>query len=841
MLKLKKSLAGLLLLLSASISAQFSIKGTVRKQNTNERIAGATVNIQGSFITLQSNSDGSFEFNDLKKGTYRLHTSFIGYLTKTDTIIINENNESEIAIELKESPILMDEIIVSATRIDERAAVAFSELSKQQIEEQNLGQDLPYLLNQLPSIVTTSDAGAGVGYTAIRMRGIDATRINVTINGIPLNDAESQGTFWVDLPDIASSIDNIQVQRGVGTSTNGAGAFGGSLNIQTTKLNPKGYGEYNTSWGSFNTFKNTVNVGSGLINDKFSFDARLSKISSDGFIDRAASDLKSYYLSGAYYGKKSIIKFITFSGLEETYQAWNGIPESRLKGDVQGMNDYIIRNALSQEDALHLLNSESRTFNQFTYQNQVDHYKQDYYQLHFSHEFNRKWNMNLAMHFTKGKGYFEEYKKGEAFSNFGLNDIYIGVDTITQTNLVRRKWLDNNFYGTTFSTSYNSNKKLNATIGGAWNKYDGLHYGEVIWAQYATNSTLHNNYYKDTASKIDFNIFAKMNFALTTRFSFYTDLQYRIVNYSFLGYDNNLKNIQQSASLGFINPKIGFNFELNSKATIYLSYSVGNKEPSRDDYTQSTLNSRPKAETLSDIELGYRKNSKNIKWTVNAYYMEYKNQLILTGEINDVGAYNRTNVLESYRNGLEAEIAIRIFKNLTWNMNATFSQNKINNYVEYLDNFDSTAQRVNNYSKTDIAFSPNIIAAGTLTFEPIKNLKFNFICKYVGKQYMDNTHVSAYNAGVTPTFIGIQHRSETEKDTPMLDAYFTGDLRINYTLKTKYIREIGITFTANNILNELYESNGYTYGYIYGGDHVVENFYYPQAGMNFTAGLSFKF
>jgi iron complex outermembrane receptor protein len=841
MLKAKKSLATLLFLFPAVLSAQFSIKGKVSNKSSHESIAGATVNIQSTFIATQSKSDGSFEITDLKKGTYIIRTSFIGFLEQSDTVILNETNETNIAIELTESPVLMDEIIVSATRIDERTGVAFSELSKTQIEEQNLGQDLPYLLNQLPSVVTTSDAGAGVGYTGIRMRGVDATRLNVTINGIPVNDAESQGAYWVDLPDIASSIDNIQVQRGVGTSTNGAGAFGGSLNIQTTKLNPKGYGEYNSSYGSFNTFKNTVNAGSGLINDKFSVDARLSKISSDGFIDRASSDLKSYYLSGAYYGKKSIIKFITFSGLEETYQAWNGIPESLLKGDVQKINDYIIRNGLSPDDALNLLNSDSRTYNQFTYQNQVDHYKQDYYQLHFSHEFNRNWNMNLAMHFTKGKGYYEEYKRAQPFSSYGLQDITIGGDTISQTDLVRRKWLDNNFYGTTFSTSYSSNKKLNATIGGAWNKYDGLHYGEIIWAQYAANSTLYNNYYKDTATKTDFNIFAKMNYAITTKFSVYADLQYRLVNYSFLGYDDSLKNIQQTVALGFINPKIGLHYEINSNASVYFSYSVGHKEPSRDDYTQSTPTSRPKAETLNDIELGFRNNSKIIRWALNAYYMEYKNQLVLTGEINNVGAYNRTNVSESYRNGLEAEFGIKILKNLSLNMNATFSQNKINNFVEYIDNYDSTAQRVNNYSKTDIAFSPNIIAAGTLTFEPVKNLKLNFICKYVGKQYMDNTHISAYNAGVTPKFVGVQYGSSVENSTPMLGAYFTGDLRINYTIQTKYIREIGITLAANNIFNELYESNGYTYSYIYGGEHVVENFYYPQAGMNFTAGLSLKF
>ncbi|CAN5438343.1 TonB-dependent receptor [soil metagenome] len=815
----RKKLATLLLLLPAITFAQFSIKGKVTNKNSKESIAGATVNINSTFIATQSKSDGTFEITYLKKGTYILKTSFIGYLTKLDTIVIKENKDIDFDIELEESPVLMDEVIVSSTRVDERSAIAYSTLDKSQIAEQNLGQDLPYLLNQLPSVVTTSDAGAGVGYTGIRIRGIDASRINVTINGIPVNDAESQGTYWVDLPDIASSIDNIQVQRGVGTSTNGAGAFGGSLNIQTTKLNTKGYGEYNSSYGSFNTLKNTVNAGSGLINDKFAFDARLSKVSSDGFIDRASSDLKSYYFSGAYYGKKSIIKFITFSGLEETYQAWNGIPESRLKGNVAEMNDYIIRNGLSPTEALELLNSGSRTYNQYTYQNQVDHYKQDYYQLHFSHEFNSNWNANLAFHFTKGKGYYEEFKHAQAYSSYGLADVIIGTDTISQTDLVRRRWLDNNFYGTTFSLTYKSNKKLNATLGGAWNKYEGLHYGEIIWAQHASNSTLHNNYYNDTANKTDFNLFAKLVYSVTKKFSFYADMQYRLVNYSFLGYDDSVKIAQQTAAMGFVNPKIGLHYELNNAASVYLSYSIGHKEPSRDDYTQSTPTSRPKAEKLNDLELGYRHNMKKAQWALNLYYMEYKDQLVLTGEINDVGAYNRTNVNNSYRAGIEAELGIKIFHNLTWNTNITLSKNKILNFQEFVDNYDSTAQRVNVYTESDIAFSPNVIAGSTFTYELIKNLKLSFISKYVSEQFLDNT-------------------SNKERK---LDAFLVNDIRINYTIKTKYIREIGFTFALNNLFSEQYESNGYTYGYIYGGIHTVENFYYPQAGMNFMGGLSLKF
>ncbi len=813
----KRSIAIALSTLPFMAFSQLTISGKVKNKMSQETIAGSTISIDDTFISTQSKSDGSYEIKNLKAGVYVIHASFIGFQKYTDTVHLTENKI--IDIELSENTVLMDEIIVSSTRVDERSAMAYSNLNKQQIAEQNLGQDLPYLLNQQPSVVTTSDAGSGVGYTGIHIRGVDATRVNVTINGIPVNDAESQGAYWVDLPDIASSIDNIQIQRGVGTSTNGAGAFGGSLNIQTTKLNPKGYGEYNTSYGSFNTWKNTVNVGSGLINEKFAVDARLSKVSSDGFIDRAKSDLKSYYLSGAYYGKKTIVKFITFAGLEETYQAWNGIPESRLKGDVQGMNDYISRNWLDAEDASHLLNSNSRTFNEFSYKNQVDHYKQDYYQLLFSHEFNKNWNANIALHYTKGKGYYEEYKKEQSFDRYGLQNVIIGADTITSTNLVRRRWLDNNFYGTTFSLNYNNNKNFSTTLGGALNKYDGLHYGEIIWAKYASNGALHQHYYNDTANKTDFNVFVKANYLIAKKLNVFVDIQYRIVDYSFLGFDNNLNNIQQTASLNFINPKLGVNYNINANASVYASYSIGNKEPSRDDYTQSTPVSRPKPETLNDLEIGYKHHTKIAMWALNLYSMNYKNQLVLTGEVNDVGAYNRTNVSKSYRQGIEAEFGIQPMKYLSWTANVTLSKNKIKNFKEFIDNYDTWGQDSIQYSETDIAFSPNIIASSTITFEPIKNLKINFISKYVGEQFLDNTSTRSRK----------------------LNAFFVNDLRVNYSIKLKHIRELGFTVAVNNLFSEEYESNGYTWGYIAGGTRIAENFYYPQAGINYMLGLSLKF
>lgn len=834
--KIKIFLSLTLICLKSLVFSQVSIKGKVTDSETGEPVPGATIRLEGSFRNLQTREDGSFMIKKLARGIYNIRVDFTGKESFYDTLSVF--SDTTISVSLKDQMILMDEVVVKSTRVNELSGMAYGNLDKKEISEQNLGQDLPYLLNQQPSVVTTSDAGAGVGYSGIRIRGVDATRINVTINGIPVNDAESQGTYWVDLPDISSSIDNIQVQRGAGTSTNGAGAFGASLNIQTIKLTPKPYGEYNTSYGSFNTWKNTVNAGTGLLNDKFAIDARLSKLVSDGFIDRASSDLKSYYLSGAYYGKKSIIKFITFSGMEETYQAWNGIPESRLRNDKAEMEAFIARNYLDQEDADNLLNSGSRTYNSYLYNNQVDHYKQDYYQLHFAREINKNLTANIALHYTKGKGYYEEYKKDQSFSSYGLNDVYTNSDTITSTDLVRRRWLDNDFYGTTFSIQYNTLKNFSAIAGGAWNQYTGLHYGEIKWAEFSSNSQPGDTYYKDTATKTDLNFFIKANYLLVKKLNIFADIQYRKVDYTFLGFDNSLRNISQSASLNFFNPKAGLNFAFSEKSSLYASWSVAHKEPSRDDYTQSTPTSRPQAETLNDIELGFRHRSDRAEWELNIFDMIYKDQLVLTGEVNDVGAYNRTNVERSYRKGIEAEFAFKIMRVLTWEGNLTLSENKVVNFKEYIDNYDSTSQRLIIHKNTDLAFSPAVIAGSSLSFEPFKNFKISFISKYVGKQYLDNTSNETNN----PNNLNIIYlHFGKDVNQRSLDPFFVNDVRVNYTFKTKFIHEIGITLAIYNIFNETYESNGYTYGYIYGGERITENFYYPQAGTNFMAGLSFKF
>ncbi|QHT67016.1 TonB-dependent receptor [Rhodocytophaga rosea] len=800
--------------------AQFSISGTVTDASDKQPLAGVNVTIVNTYTGTFTNSQGEFALKNLKAGKYQVQVSFVGYEKVLQEVDVQQDVTLDFSLET--ATILADEVIVRATRAWEKSPTTFTNLSAKDLKAQNLGQDLPFLLNQTPSVVVNSDAGAGVGYTGIRIRGSDATRINVTINGIPYNEAESQGTFWVNLPDFASSVNNIQIQRGVGTSTNGAGAFGASINIQTTSLNQDAYGEVNNTYGSFNTWKHTLKFGSGLINGKWAFDGRLSKVSSDGYIDRASSDLKSFFVSGGYHGKSTLVKLNVFSGKEITYQAWNGTPESRIRNDAAGMQAYIERNYLSEVDAQNLLNS-GRTYNAYTYDNEVDNYQQDHYQLILSQGINKYWNLNAALHLTRGRGYFEQYRQNDDFEEYGLPGLQIGDSLITSTDLIRRRWLDNYFYGFTYSANYNSLGKLSGIIGGGWNRYDGGHFGEIIWARFTGNSNIRDKYYDNDALKTDFNIYGKANYQFVEQLNGYIDLQYRRINYSFLGNvvdsESVRRSVQQEVTLNFFNPKAGLTFQVNNGLNLYASYSVANREPTRDDYTQSTPQSRPKAETLRNVEAGFRRQNKNTLLNINYYLMDYKNQLVLTGQINDVGEYNRTNIPRSYRMGVEIEGAIKLLPNLQWAANATFSRNKIRNYQEFIDDYDAGEQVATEYESTDIAFSPNITAASTISFSPVKNLSLNLVSKYVGEQFLDNT----------------------SSDSRKLDDFFVNDIRINYTLQTRLVKEIGLNLLMNNIFNVEYEPNGYTYSYRSGGAITTENFYYPQAGTNFLASINLKF
>ncbi|NUM50247.1 MAG: TonB-dependent receptor [Flavobacteriales bacterium] len=802
-------------LLSFYSYSQYNLSGTVL-DSLNKPLVGATVRILNSFRGIATDNNGSFKFTNLKQQEYLIEASFIGYETQQKQIS-NLSENTEIHFILQESKNTLDELIVTATRVEENSPIVHTNISYSEIEKNNLAQDVPVLLQNSVSMVSTSDAGAGVGYTSFRLRGSDATRINVTINSIPVNDAESQGVWWVNMPDFISSTENIQIQRGVGASTNGAGAFGGTVNLQTTTLKEKAYAEIASSAGSFNTQKYTFKTGTGLINNHFTFDARASKISSDGYIDRASSDLKSYYLSAGYYDKKTSLKIIQFSGKEITYQAWWGTPESRIKGNQDEMLTHAMNNGLDSAETENLINS-GRTYNYYQYKNEIDHYTQDHFQLHFTHQINEYFSANVALHYTYGRGYYEQYRKKDEFSKYALPDVVIGNDTIKSSDFIRRRWLDNHFYGTVYNINYKNNL-LSMTAGGGYNIYDGTHFGELIWAEFASNSKLNQRYYQSNALKTDLNHFLKIDYSLTDKWLLYADMQVRNIAYNTKGSDNDLSLIHIDTTFVFINPKGGISFQPNKKIRTYASVSVGNREPVRSDFIDNPKNKQPKHETLIDYEAGLNFNAKKISLQTNFYFMDYKNQLILTGELNDVGTPIRSNVNSSYRAGIELSGKILLSKKLNMNFNTTLSQNKIKKFTEIIYDYTNGFDVVENiYSNTDIAYSPNIIAAFGLDYSPIKSLTLAMQSKYVGNQFLDNT-------------------SNTKR---ILAPYYTTDARITYLLYAKKVKEISVSLMAYNIFNALYSSNGYTFSYIY-GELITENFYYPQAGTNFMAGISVKF
>ena len=786
--------------------AQLKISGKITEAN-GKTLSGASVSLKAKGFTVVSSANGYYEFTQLSPGGYTLVVSYVGFATQETKLNITADATAD--FKMQQLAFLADEIVVSATRVAKNAAFTYKNLNKADIDKGNQGQDLPYLLNQTPSVVVTSDAGAGVGYTGIRIRGSDATRINVTLNGIPLNDAESQGSFFINVPDLASSVDNLQIQRGVGTSTNGAGAFGASLNIQTTTRRDSAYAELNNTYGSYETWRNSVSVGTGLIKNKFSFDGRLSRIKSDGYIDRASSDLKSFFVTGAYYGQNDILRFNVFSGAEQTYQAWNGVSESLLKND--------------------------RTHNDFTYENQTDNYQQDHYQFFYTRNLTKQLVANVALHYTYGRGYYEEFKEDRKFADYKMDPIIIKdpitnlpIATINRTDLVRRLWLDNHFYGTTYSLAYRPKTNLNFTLGGAYNEYEGKHFDEVIWAKFAGyngEGSIRHRYDDNDAAKNDFNIFGRVNYQLD-QLNIFADLQYRNIFYSYFGLDANANPAQQNARLEFFNPKFGLAYNLTANSNIYASVAVGNKEPNRRDFTDSNVNTRPKSESLTDLEFGYRTEQSAFNVGLNGFAMWYKDQLINTGKLNDVGGQTRQNVSDSYRVGLELDATWQIVKNFTWAATATVSQNKIKDFTEYIyDNINSNLLTFN-YKNTNIAYSPDVIIGNRITFLPVKDFQISLLSKYVGEQFMGNI----------------------DSNNSKLDAYFVNDVNVSYDWKiNKGLKSVTFSALVNNIFNLEYESNGYFYTYDDdwsnpGSVSTIEGKgLYPQAGINFLAGVTLKF
>lgn len=769
------------------------------KNESRKPLIGATVTIKGSLLSGQTNAQGEIQLKHLRDGKAILSVSYLGYETLEKEVSISQDERIEFV--LKSEGFLTDEVIVQATRASENAATTFKNLSKEDIAKNNMGREVSYLLNQTPSVVVSSDAGAGIGHTSVTIRGSDAARTNVTLNGIPYNDPESLGSFWVNMPDFSSSIDNIQIQRGVGTSTNGAGAFGASINIQTNTRQDTAYAELDNSIGSYQTVKNTVKIGTGLINNKFSFDGRLSRVLSDGYIDHGdaerAADLKSFFVSGAWYGETSLLRANVFSGAQKTYQAWNGVPEELLRID--------------------------RTYNEFSYKDQTDNYLQTHYQLLYSNSLSPNLLLNGALHYTRGEGYYEEFKTEQKFSNYQLDDVVIGDETIKKTDLIRQRWLRSDFYGMTYSLRYTPVSNLNLTLGGAYNIYKGDHFGEVIWAQYASNGVLGDRYYDNDATKKDFNSYLKIDYRLQA-VSFFADVQYRNVDYSYQGVNRDLSFLQQQVDLNFINPKLGLSVNFDNNSLAYASIAVANKEPIRRDYTDSSPDSQPKPERLIDIEAGYKINGTSYSLGINGYAMLYKDQLISTGFINDVGAPVRLNVDKSHRTGIELDARWKPFQSFTWSAAAAFSKNIINDYTYYVDeldeNWDVIGQKVERLKNTTIAMSAGTVLSNEFAYQPLSNVEIAFISKYVGRQFLDNTKSN--------------HKS--------IDPFFVNDLRLSYNTALKGLKNVGVTLRINNLFDELYEANGYTYGY-YNDRHELEeyNFYFPQATRNFMLGLNVKF
>ncbi|WP_139957495.1 TonB-dependent receptor [Flavicella sediminum] len=783
--KKAKLLVPFLFLLFSSIIVQAQnskLNGKVVDENQTP-LSGATVLIKSLNKGTTTNTNGNFRIS-VPKGSYNLEISYLGYATITQEIQISETTTSTFV--LTASAAVLDEVLVSAVRVGANAPVTHSNISKKELAKRNLGQDIPSLLNYLPSVVTTSDAGAGIGYSSLRVRGSDASRINVTINGIPYNDAESQGTFWVNLGDFTSSVENIQLQRGVGTSTNGAGAFGASLNLLTDGISQKQGGQISSSIGSFNTLKNTVKFNTGLLNNHLELSGRFSKIRSDGYLDRASSDLESYFLQANYIDDNTLIKALLFGGEEITYQAWYGVDAATAASD----------RTFNAAGAIYDNSWNIRAF----YDNQVDNYKQDHAQLHWNQKYNNTISSNVALHYTRGRGFYEEYN--QAWGDDG-NPINVADQVAENADNIVRRYANSHFYGITYSLNY-KNEVVDFILGGAANKHEGRHFGETIWNRFAGTTEIRDIYYDRPGNKTDVNIFAKVSYKITDKLDGFVDLQQRRVSYK-----AEVKNAPLVDEIyNFFNPKVGLSYTANEANNFYISYAKAHKEAGRGDFKEiANTADFPRPEELNDFELGWRYKSENMKLNSNIYYMKYVDQLVLTGQVDNNGAFSKTNSGKSYRLGIEIDADIKFNEYISIRPNATFSNNKNLDFNRDINNVPT------NFGNTDISFSPEIVAANTISVKPVANLELALLSKYVSEQFLTNLE---------------------ESDKKLAD-YFTNDLNVNYVFIPKSVFT-SITFNAlvNNIFSEKYISNGYY-------DPDWGTYFYPQATRNFLVGVTFNF
>ncbi|MDX9750199.1 MAG: TonB-dependent receptor [Flavobacteriales bacterium] len=789
------------LLIGSCAYGQTHLSGTITGA-ANDPLEGVHIVVGDAHdFGATTGRDGGYAITGLRPGMARVRLSYIGHLP-LDTMLQLAAGGNTFSFAMRINATALREAEVSALRAGDRAPFAKSMVTREEIQRINTGVDLPYLLDLQPSVVSTSDGGTGIGYTYMRIRGSDATRTNITLNGVPFNDPESQGAFLVNMPDIASSAEDIEVQRGVGTSTNGPAAFGASINLRTTSVQRDAWGLVSAGAGSFNTQRYSVSAGTGLMGaedaSKFSLDMRLSSITSDGYVDRATADLKSYFLQGAWIGKSRSLRFITFRGKEITYQAWAGVDPAIL--------------------------DTARTYNPYSYANEVDNYDQTHYQLLFDQRIGEKANLNITLFRVLGQGYFEQFRADDDVDTYGIAPATINGDTITTTDIIRRRWLDNTLTGANISADI----KLGAhrlVLGGNFSDYAGDHFGEVIWARYAGDLDIRDRYYDNDARKTDANAFAKLTYAVSEKLDVYGDAQVRRVYHSFLGFNDALENITQEVGHTFFNPKAGVLWRVHEGGRAYASFAVANREPNRNDLEETTPQSRPTSERLLDYELGYERRSGRFSAGANAYYMDYTDQLVLTGELNDVGAALRTNVASSYRAGVELMFAVQPVKRLLWRANATFSSNKVRDFTEHVDDWDTWGQRAIDHGDTDLAFSPAVIAGSELGYRLWEKAGkgragITLVTKYVGDQYLDNT--------------GSRDR--------MLDAYLVNDVRANVTLlHLKGVRSVDINLTVRNLFGQLYESNGWVYSYFEGDRRMEMIGLYPQAPLNVLGGVAVRF
>ncbi len=786
--------------LSLQALAQFSLSGKITDAE-HGALPGAYVTMKDTYYQTITDNQGNFILTGIRKGDYELQISYIGFEMIRKLVSISKNITLDLT--MKESAVVADAVIVSAIRASENTPTTYTTVGKEEITRQNLVQDLPYILGNQTSVVATSDAGTGIGYTGLRIRGSDATRINVTINGVPLNDPESHAVYWVDVPDFASSVNSLQLQRGVGSSTNGAGAFGASMNFETNAIKPEPFGVITAAAGSYGTYRTSFQAGTGLIRDHWYLEGRGSKIGSDGYIDRASSKLSSFFLQGGYTGNKTLIKALAFGGNEKTYQAWYGIDGQTMQHD----RTFNWAGAVFEDDGT-----------LWFYDNQTDNYKQDHYQLHLSHRFSGTFSLNLSGHYTYGRGYYEEYRQDEPFSDYGMHNLYFGRDSVliipgyryfyhdsvTTTDLVRRRWLDNHYFGTTWSVR-NRRNKTDIVLGGAWNKYDNArHYGEVIWAEYAGDGRPGDNYYNNTGFKNDFNLFLKTAWSPLRPLTIYGDVQYRRIRYQAEGVESSLEPFRIDENFNFFNPKLGLSYELKA-GTLYASYGMAHREPIRDDYLDAAPGEKPEPEILGDLEVGFRKTGPKVSYALNYYLMNYHNQLVLTGEINDDGAYIRRNTGKSYRTGVELEGGYAFSSNISLDGNLSLMSAKTN-YREANDQGS-----ISEFRHVDLSFSPRVTGGLGLRISPARNLECDWRIKYVSRQFLGNTG----NEALT------------------LDSYASSDLRIGYLLSLPEFAQVEFSLVIMNLFNAIYESNGYVY------DDTP--YFYPQAGIHAIGGITLKF